>query len=70
MVFHRDAAPSGPRHRPRLPEPGYPDETYTVGRCLKVIMKEECEHRRYAVRDLAVLETGQGDPPAHHGTAR
>jgi DinB superfamily/Pentapeptide repeats (8 copies) len=58
------------RECPRLPEPGYPDETYTVGRCLKVIMKEECEHRRYAVRDLAVLETGQDDPPAHHGTAR
>jgi hypothetical protein len=23
---------------------------------LRVVMKEECEHRRYAVRDLAVLE--------------
>ena len=41
---------------PRSPAPGYPEETRTVGRCLRVVMKEECEHRRYAVRDLAVLE--------------
>jgi hypothetical protein len=40
----------------RLPAPGYPEETRTVGRCLRVIMREECEHRRYAERDLAVLE--------------
>jgi DinB superfamily/Pentapeptide repeats (8 copies) len=43
----------------RLPAPGfqgYPEETYSVGRCLRVIMREECEHRRYAVRDLAALE--------------
>ncbi len=46
---------------PRLPAPGYPEETRSVGRCLRVIMDEECEHRRYAVRDLAVLE---GDPGA------
>ena len=38
------------------PAPGYPDESRTVGRCLRVVMKEECEHRRYAMRDLAVLE--------------
>ena len=36
--------------------PDYPEETYTLGRCLNVIMNEECEHRRYAVRDLAALE--------------
>jgi hypothetical protein len=40
----------------RMPAPGYPDELRTVGQCLRVIMNEECEHRRYAVRDLAVLE--------------
>jgi len=40
----------------RPPAPGYPDESRTVGRCLRVVMKEECEHRRYAVRDLVVLE--------------
>jgi hypothetical protein len=38
------------------PAPGYPDEARTVRRCLRVVMNEECEHRRYAVRDLAVLE--------------
>jgi DinB superfamily/Pentapeptide repeats (8 copies) len=40
----------------RSPGPGYPEESRTVARCLRVVMKEECEHRRYAVRDLAVLE--------------
>ena len=43
----------------RLPAPGfedYPDETWSVGRCLSVVMREECEHRRYAVRDLTALE--------------
>jgi len=34
----------------------YPDQEYVVRRCLKVVMKEEAEHHRYAVRDLAVLE--------------
>jgi hypothetical protein len=58
------------REFPRLPAPGYPEGTYTLGRCLNVIMNEECEHRRYAVRDLAVLETGLDDPPAHHDTTR
>jgi hypothetical protein len=40
----------------RTPAPGYPEEIRTVGQCLRVVMNEECEHRRYAVRDLAVLE--------------
>jgi hypothetical protein len=43
----------------RPPAPGYPDETRTVGRCLRVVMREEVEHRRYAVRDLTVLEARQ-----------
>jgi hypothetical protein len=42
---------------PRPPAPGYPDETRTLGRCLRVIMNEECEHRRYAIRDLTTLES-------------
>ena len=41
---------------PQLPAPDYPEETLTVGRCLRVIMREECEHHRYAVRDLTTLE--------------
>jgi DinB superfamily/Pentapeptide repeats (8 copies) len=54
------------RECPRLPGPGYPEETYTLGSCLRVIMNEECEHRRYAVRDLAVLEANPGAGAAHH----
>jgi hypothetical protein len=40
----------------RSPAPGYPEEPRTVGKCLHVVMTEECAHRRYAERDLAVLE--------------
>jgi hypothetical protein len=40
----------------RAPAPGYPKESRSVGDCLGVVMEEECEHHRYAVRDLAVLE--------------
>jgi hypothetical protein len=49
----------------RTPAPGfeaYPEETWSVGRCLRVVMKEECEHRRYAVRDLTTLEAHQDEP--------
>ncbi len=54
------------RECPRLPAPGYPEGTYTLSRCLNVIMEEECEHRRYAVRDLAALEADTGAGAAHH----
>jgi len=40
----------------RTPAPGYPEGSRSVGECLGVVMEEECEHHRYAVRDLAVLE--------------
>ena len=40
----------------RSPAPGYPDEERTVGECIGVVMDEEIEHYRFAVRDLAVLE--------------
>ena len=39
----------------RAPGPGYPDEERTVRRCLRVVLREECEHHRYMVRDLAAL---------------
>ena len=49
-----------------LSGPGYPEEPCSVGHCLRVIMNEECEHRRYAVRDLTTLEAdldgGPGRP--------
>jgi hypothetical protein len=39
----------------RPPAPGYPDEPRPVAECLYVVMQEECEHRRFAERDLATL---------------
>jgi hypothetical protein len=42
----------------RSPAPGYPAEERSVGECLGVVMEEECEHHRFAVRDLARLEAG------------
>jgi hypothetical protein len=41
----------------RSPAPGYPDEERTVIDCIAVVMDEEIEHHRFAVRDLAVLES-------------
>jgi hypothetical protein len=43
----------------RPPAPGYPDEQRTVIDCVAVVMDEEIEHYRFAVRDLAVLEANQ-----------
>ena len=43
----------------RKPAAPYPDQEYVVRRCLRVVLKEEAEHHRYAVRDLAVLEAGE-----------
>ncbi|WP_134741979.1 DinB family protein [Nocardioides sp. 503] len=40
----------------RSPAPGYPEEERAVYECLAVVMEEECEHHRFATRDLAVLE--------------
>jgi uncharacterized protein YjbI with pentapeptide repeats len=40
----------------RSPAPGYPAEDRPVADCLAVVMEEECEHHRFATRDLAVLE--------------
>lgn len=38
----------------KLADP-YPDKDYVVRRCLSVVLEEETEHHRYAVRDLTVL---------------
>lgn len=43
----------------RKPADPYPDQEYVVRRCLKVVLKEEAEHHRYAVRDLAVIEAAE-----------
>lgn len=37
------------------PGPGYPEGEYVVRRCLRVVLTEEVEHLRYALRDLAKL---------------
>ena len=42
---------------PRTPAPGYPDEERTVIDCVTVVLDEEIEHYRFAVRDLAILES-------------
>ena len=47
----------------RSPAPGYPDEERTVIECIGVVMDEEIEHYRFAVRDLAVLEASLTDEP-------
>jgi hypothetical protein len=36
---------------------GHPTSPHTVLKCLQVILNEEWEHRRYAVRDLEILES-------------
>jgi hypothetical protein len=36
--------------------PGHPRKDHSVLECLHVILKEEWQHHRYAVRDLQVLE--------------
>ena len=38
----------------------YPDQEYVVRRCLTVVLKEEAEHHRYAVRDLAEIASLAG----------
>lgn len=43
----------------RTPAPGYPEEVFSVFECISVVLDEEIEHYRFAVRDLAILE-GRG----------
>lgn len=43
----------------RLPAPGYPQEVRRVADCLAVVMEEECEHYRFAMRDLDLLSALQ-----------
>ena len=44
----------------RSPAPGYPEGERPVWECLSVVMEEEVEHHRFAIRDLAVLESRAG----------
>lgn len=38
------------------PAPGYPEQVRTVASCLRVVLREECEHRRYMERDLTAIQ--------------
>lgn len=57
-------------HTEPVTAPGYPEpDRYPVRDCLTTILSEEWYHRRYAERDLAVLEAGDdvgagAGPPA------
>ena len=42
--------------RTAVPMPTWGERTCSVRDCLRVILDEHVEHRRYALRDLAVLE--------------
>lgn len=44
--------------------PGHPNDPHSVLACLHVILNEEWEHNRYAVRDLHLLEAAS-PRPAH-----
>jgi hypothetical protein len=40
--------------------PGHPRKDHTVLQCPHVVLKEEWQHHRYAIRDLAVIEKRPG----------
>src|SRR3954447_15777984 len=44
--------------------PGHPNQPHTVRECLRVILNEEWEHNRYAVRDLESLERANSSTKA------
>jgi hypothetical protein len=51
--------------------PGHPRKDHTVLQCPHVILTEEWQHHRYAVRDLAVLEKRpRGGVPGHSDPLR
>ena len=46
--------------RTAAPAPEWDEETETVRHCLYVVVEEFCQHRRFAERDLAILEAQVG----------
>ncbi len=46
------------------PNPWAPDYQETTRSCLHVILEEEWEHHRYAVRDLDAIDAGLDDQPS------
>jgi len=47
--------------------PAWGEETHTGGECLRVLLEECSSHRRYAERDVAVLEARLPTSPALTG---
>ena len=43
--------------------PGFDEESFSVDHCVRVMLREHCEHRRFAVRDLTVLEGDGASSP-------
>lgn len=52
------------------PGPGYLDREYHVRECLRVLLTEEVEHLRYALRDLAVLAERDPQGPDRPSSSR
>ncbi len=46
------------RPRTAVIAPAWGEETHTGAECLRVLLEEYSSHRRYAERDLSVLEAG------------
>ena len=46
------------RPRTAVIAPAWGEETHTGAECLQVLLEEYSSHRRYAERDLFVLEAG------------
>ena len=55
------------RPRTAVIAPAWGEETHTGGECLRVLLQEYSSHRRYAERDLAVLEARPPTPSAVTG---
>jgi uncharacterized damage-inducible protein DinB len=49
-----------PQVRTAVPAPVWGEESETVRACWGVVLEEHVQHRRFAVRDLAVLDEGFG----------
>ena len=50
--------------------PGHPRKDHTVLQCLHVVLKEEWQHHRYAVRDLRCSRSGPDDRSASYRSRR
>jgi DinB superfamily len=49
--------------RTAVPAPAWGEKSHSVRECLRVVMDEHIEHRRFAERDLSTLEGGKARRP-------